>query len=145
MDIGVLIFVFGSGLIICLLILAITVAINIFAKGFNLRNNPTNENIKRFTCFARRLYIMPDNPIIWGSLRKTYHSVSENESIDFDLRVKLFEVLKRRGVIGLYYPRSNKNPMGLEKKLDELKRLRKKGKITEEEYIKSRNVTINNL
>ena len=126
-----------------LIILFICLTISIFLKGFKLRRNPNNENITKFIRFAKRLYIMPDNPTVWGSLRKTYHKVSENENIDYELRVELFEVLKKRGVMGLYYPKKTDNYISLEQRLDELKILFEKKKITEEEYNKRRSMILN--
>lgn len=126
-----------------LIILVICITVSIFLKGFKLRHNPNNGNIKKFIRFAKRLYIMPDNPTAWGSLRKTYHKVSENENIDYELRVELFEVLKKRGVMGLYYPKKPDNYISLEQRLDELEILFEKKKITEEEYKKRRSMILN--
>lgn len=135
--------VFFFSAVLGLIILVICITINIFLKGFKLRRNPNNENIKKFIRFAKRLYIVPNNPTAWGSLRKTYHKVSENENIDYELRVELFEILKKRGVMGLYYPKKPNNYISLEQRLDELERLFKKKKITEEEYMKTRSMILN--
>lgn len=69
-----------------------------------LASKPTNENVKKYTDFLRKITVN-NHPSSWNALRQTYNGVKDLESIDYDLRLQLCEVLKKKGTSGIHPPR----------------------------------------
>ena len=69
-----------------------------------IRQNPSNENVKAYVSLVKKISI-PNHPSWWNTLRQTYYVVRDLESIDYDIRVKLCEVLQKKGVSGVHHPK----------------------------------------
>lgn len=130
---------------------AYVILVNLFivVKGLQLRANKTDEGIKKYIRFAKKLFLIPNNPTTWSILRVTFNMVADNDDIDYVLRVDLFNILRNRGVYGLYYPRTkdNRNLNRVEKvepkkkvtfegMMEALKDLREQNFYTEEQYLR---------
>ena len=79
-----------------------------------MKVNPSNENVKAFTDVLRKAPIN-NHPSTWTFLRETYFSVKDVEKVDYEIRLELCEVLKKKGTSGVYPPRQNHNQVKEEK------------------------------
>lgn len=68
--------------------------------------NPSNETVQAFMAQVRRTLIH-NHPNSWNALRQTYYAIKDSENVDFELRVKLCEVLQKKGVNGVHPPRQH--------------------------------------
>ncbi|HOK42242.1 MAG TPA: nuclease-related domain-containing protein [Thermoclostridium caenicola] len=65
---------------------------------------PSNETVQAFIAQVKRT-IINNHPRSWNSLRQAYYAVKDAENVDFELRLKLCEVLQKKGVNGVHPPR----------------------------------------
>lgn len=71
-----------------------------------IRINPSNENVRAFTYVLKKTSVT-NHPKNWTFLRQTYLSVKDVESVDYELRLQLCELLTKKGTNGVYPPRQN--------------------------------------
>ncbi|NLM61513.1 MAG: NERD domain-containing protein [Clostridiales bacterium] len=101
--------VFAVVVIAGLFVLINMVRLNILNNA--VRNNPTNENVKAYISFLKRAIII-NRPNVWAKLRNTYYFVRDMENVDYALRLKLCDVLQRKGVNGIVPPKQNPGQQG---------------------------------
>lgn len=78
--------------------------IRLFIVEKAVRRNPSNENVQAFMAQVRRT-IIRNHPNSWNALRQAYYAVKDADSVDYDLKVKLCEVLQKKGVSGVHPPK----------------------------------------
>jgi len=66
--------------------------------------NPSNETVQAFMAQVKRTPIN-NHPRSLNALRQAYYAVKDAEHVDFELRLKICEVLQKKGVNGVHPPR----------------------------------------